>query len=302
MEYCVETHQLTHQFSGKENVLQSINLQVPNGSIYGFLGANGAGKTTTLRLLLGLLKKQQGTIHFFGKPFDQNRISILKKTGSLIENPSMYSQLSAMENLMVLQKIYRCSKNRLKEVLQQVGLSETTKKKTSQFSMGMKQRLGIAIALLNQPDLLILDEPTNGLDPNGIIEMRELIKSLNKEKGTTILLSSHLLSEIEKLVTHTGIIDKGKLLFQGTLQSLITKQELSSQLILDTSDNEKALFILYESGIDAKFIAGKIQLLPISTELIGSLVRKLVAAELDVHEISHKGNDLETVFMDLINR
>jgi ABC-2 type transport system ATP-binding protein len=275
---------------------------VPNGSIYGFLGANGAGKTTTLRLLLGLLKKQQGTIHFFGKSFDQNRISSLKRTGSLIESPSMYSQLSAMENLMLLQKIYRCSKNRLREVLQQVGLSEMAKKKTSQFSMGMKQRLGIAIALMNQPDLLILDEPTNGLDPNGIIEMRELLKSLNKEKGTTILLSSHLLSEIEKLVSHTGIIDKGKLLFQGTLQALINKQELSSQLIFDTSDNEKALHILFESGIAATPIAGKIQLLPISTQVIASIVRKLVAADIDVQEISHKNNDLETVFMDLINR
>ena len=170
--YSVETVGLTHKFPHGETALQNINLQVPVGSIYGFLGPNGAGKTTTLRLILGLLKKQQGSISFFGKSFEKNRIDILQKTGSLIESPSIYAHLTAVENLRVLQKIYKCPHGRITEVLRMVDLINTGKKKAGQFSLGMKQRLSIAIAMLNDPTLLILDEPTNGLDPNGIIEMQ----------------------------------------------------------------------------------------------------------------------------------
>lgn len=170
---------------------------VPKGSIYGFLGPNGAGKTTTLRLILGLLKRQTGSINVFNVPFDENRIEILNQTGSLIESPSLYSHLTAYENLNVLRKIYQCPESRINDVLELVGLSNTGKKKSGLFSLGMKQRLGIAIALLNNPALLILDEPTNGLDPNGILEIRELLKRINAESGITIVISSHLLSEIE---------------------------------------------------------------------------------------------------------
>jgi len=196
-----------------------MDLRVPVGSIFGFLGPNGAGKTTTLRLILGLLKKQAGEICIFGKPFASHRIAILSRVGSLIESPSIYSQLTATENLRVLQKVYRCPEDRIGQVLQLTGLGDTGKKKAGKFSLGMKQRLGIAIALLNDPVLLILDEPTNGLDPEGIVEMRELFLGLHA-RGATILLSSHLLGEMEKLITHAGIIHKGQLLFQGTLGEL----------------------------------------------------------------------------------
>jgi len=217
---CLETAELSYRFSRKAIVLDKIDLRVPEGSIYGFLGPNGAGKTTTLRLLLGLLRKQQGRILFFGRPFDGDRIATLRKVGSLIESPSIYGHLTAMENLAVWQKIYQCPWERIALVLQWVGLADTGRKKAGQFSLGMKQRLGIAIALLNDPSLLILDEPTNGLDPGGMIEIRELLQQLNREQGVTILLSSHLLSEMEKLVTHTGIIHRGRLLFQGSLDEL----------------------------------------------------------------------------------
>ncbi|HLZ88574.1 MAG TPA: ATP-binding cassette domain-containing protein [Puia sp.] len=217
--YCLETAGLCHRFSAGVSVLNKIDLRVPEGSIYGFLGPNGAGKTTTLRLVLGLLKKQQGEISVFGKPFAPHRISILKKLGSMIESPSVYAQLTAAENLRVLQKIYRCPEERIPYVLQLTGLGDTGGKKAGQFSLGMKQRLGIAIALLHDPALLILDEPTNGLDPEGIIGMRELFRTLNGQ-GVTILVSSHLLAEMEKLITHAGIIHKGQLLFQGTLEQL----------------------------------------------------------------------------------
>jgi len=218
--YILETTGLSHQFSPRQPVLDQVGLRVPKGSIYGFLGPNGAGKTTTLRLVLGLLKKQKGQIFFFGRPFETCRISTLQKVGSLIENPSVYGHLTAEENIRVFQKIYRCPPERIGVVLRESLLADTGRKKAGQFSLGMKQRLGIAIALLNDPELLILDEPTNGLDPAGIIAMRELLTSLNRGKGTTILISSHLLSEIDKLVTHAGIINKGSLVFQGTLTGL----------------------------------------------------------------------------------
>ena len=176
--YCIETINLSHKFSADEKVLNNVNLQVEEGTIYGFLGPNGAGKTTTLKLILGLLKKQQGEILVFGKPFQQNRIEILKNIGSMIESPSIYGHLTAIENLRILQKVYQCPKQRITEVLDLVDLANTGNKKTSNFSLGMKQRLAIAIALLHSPKLLILDEPTNGLDPNGILEIRELLQNL----------------------------------------------------------------------------------------------------------------------------
>ncbi|HEY6901187.1 MAG TPA: ATP-binding cassette domain-containing protein [Puia sp.] len=218
--YCLETKGLSHHYSAHQPVLNRVSLQVPAGSIYGFLGPNGAGKTTTLKLALGLLVKQQGDLFIFGQSFEAHRISILQKVGSLIETPSLYSHLSAEENLRVFQKVYRCPLNRIGLVLKETGLSDTGRKKAGQFSLGMKQRLAIAMALLNEPRLLILDEPTNGLDPGGIIAMRELLKTLNRERGITILVSSHLLSEVSKLVTHAGVIRQGSLVFQGTMAEL----------------------------------------------------------------------------------
>jgi len=218
--YSLETINLSHQYAGRQRALNSVGLRVPQGSIYGFLGPNGAGKTTTLRLVLGLLKKQEGQVSFFGKPFEENRTDVLRKVGSLIESPSVYGHLSAAENLLVYQRIYRCPRQRIDEVLAVTGLGDTGRKRAGRFSLGMKQRLAIAIALLNDPGLLILDEPTNGLDPAGIIAMRELLWALNRGNGTTILLSSHLLSEISKLATHVGVISRGRLVFQGTMAEL----------------------------------------------------------------------------------
>ena len=298
--YCVETNNLTHRFSEKETVLDQINLQVPTGSIYGFLGPNGAGKTTSLKLILGLIKKQQGNITVFGQPFEQNRQSILQKTGSLIESPSLYAHLTASENLLVLQKIYQCPKSRIAEVLQLVGLANTGSKKAGKFSLGMKQRLSIAIALLNDPRLLILDEPTNGLDPNGIIEMRELLKRLNLEQGITIIISSHLLSEIEKLVTHTGIIHKGKMMFQGTLQQLHDKQLQGSFVLLDTNDHIKTLRIIRDNNIDATIQQDRIALPILPKKQIAEINQLLVQNNIDVYELSTVKNDLESIFMDMV--
>ncbi len=299
--YCLETKDLTHRFSGNEVVLNNINLQVNSGAIYGFLGPNGAGKTTTLRLVLGLLKKQRGDIYIFGKPFEKNRVDLLRSIGSLIETPSVYGHLSAMDNLGVLQKIYQCKKTRLAEVLELVGLSEVGNKKASKFSLGMKQRLGIAIALLNNPSLLILDEPTNGLDPNGILEIRELLKTLNQQHGVTIIISSHLLSEIEKLVTHIAIINKGNLMFQGTLNELVNKQQQASNIFIETNDNALALQIIERNMVSANIENGRIVMAAISKTQLADINKQLVQNCIDVFELYAAKNNLETVFMDLIN-
>ena len=299
--YCLETKDLTYQFSREELVLNNINLQVGEGNIYGFLGPNGAGKTTTLRLMLGLLRMQRGFITVFGETFEQHRISILRRIGSLIESPSLYGHLTAVENLSLLREVYQCPRQRIQEVLDLVGLPNTGSKKASQFSLGMKQRLSIAIALLHNPSLLILDEPTNGLDPNSIIEVRELLKNLNQQRGTTILISSHLLSEIERMVTHVGIINKGRMIFQGTLETLKDKRKKFSTISLATSDNEKASIILAANHVASNLENGKIILPIISNEVIARINQQLAQDGVDVYEISINKSDLETIFMDLIN-
>ena len=299
--YYIETNNIVHKFSNGEIALNNINLKVVKGSIYGFLGPNGAGKTTTLKLILGLLKKQQGEILLFGKPLETDRITILKDVGSLIESPSVYGHLTATENLTLLRKIYQCPEARIQEVINLVGLTIAGNKKVHQFSLGMKQRLSIAIALLHNPKLLILDEPTNGLDPNGMIEIRELLLKLNKEENITILISSHLLSEIEKLVSHIGIINKGKLIFQGTLEELEKKQKETLQIILETNDISKTITILTNNDVPFEVKDNKIVVPHLKKKLISKINKDLVEENIEVYEMSLVTNNLETIFMNLIN-
>jgi lantibiotic transport system ATP-binding protein len=299
--YCIETVKLTHKFSANETALNRVNLQVIEGSIYGFLGPNGAGKTTTLKLILGLLKKQNGEISVFGKPFEENRINALRRIGSMIESPSIYGHLTATENLKILQKVYGCPPARIGEVLELVGLARTGSKRAAQFSLGMKQRLSIAIALLHSPSLLILDEPTNGLDPNGILEIRELLRDLNETHGITILISSHLLSEIEKLVTHIGIINQGVLLFQGTLSELMNKRRQNSFIVFETNDQHKTLQITQDYGLDSRIEQGCIAVPLLEKEQIAGINQKLVESGIEVYKIGKVENDLEKIFFDVIS-
>jgi lantibiotic transport system ATP-binding protein len=293
----VKTIGLTYHFNKQQKTLDNINLEVEQGSIYGFLGPNGAGKTTTLRLLLGLLKKQRGLVRLFGKEFADHRMECLKKIGSLIEQPSLYGHLTARENLEIYRIIYKTPKERINEVLHLVGLEGTGKKKTKQFSLGMKQRLSIAIALLHHPELLILDEPANGLDPGGIIETRELIKKLNKENGVTVIVSSHILAEVERMATHVGIIHKGKLLFQGTLSELQNMKNSQSFIQIDTSNNETALGLL--SGYGAQRKNGHLVLPLKEKETTAAINRKLVEQNIDVYLLQPQQNDLEQIFIDI---
>lgn len=296
-EIILKTEALSYFFSSEFKALDGINLRVQQGSIYGFLGPNGAGKTTTLRLLLGILRKQQGTIEIFGKRLGDERLNILKRIGSLIEQPSLYAHLTAKENLEVYRRVYGCSKHRIDEVLDLVGLSYTKNKKTKQFSLGMKQRLSIAVALLHQPELLILDEPTNGLDPAGIIEMRELIKTLNKEHGVTILVSSHILAEVEKMASHVGIIHKGKLLFQGSLSELQQLKNKQSFLELETANNDNALAALQSYAVERK---NGLLLLPFeNNEQAAFINRTLIEKGIDVYRLQPQQNNLEQLFIDI---
>lgn len=297
----VETQQLTHRFANTETAVNEVNLQVPEGSIYGFLGPNGAGKTTTLKLILGLLRKQSGQILLFGKPLEINRVESLKRIGSLIESPSLYGHLTASENLRIWQKIYEAPANRITEVLQVVGLTNTGKKKASQFSLGMKQRLAIAIALLHSPSLLVLDEPTNGLDPNGIIEMREMLKALSQQHGITIIVSSHLLAEVEKLVTDVGVINKGKLMFQGALAKLMEVQQASA-IQLETNKPEKTIIVLTALGLSVEQKNGFMILPHLPKEKLAEINKTLVHESIDVYRIAPIQNDLESIFMDMVNQ
>jgi ABC-type multidrug transport system ATPase subunit len=293
----IKTTGLSYHYSKSVQTLFDINLDVEKGSIYGFLGPNGSGKTTTLSLLLGLLNNQKGDIEIFGQHLHANRIEILKKTGSLIEVPSLYGHLTAKENLEVYRRVYGVSKSRIDEVLNIVGMDDTGSKTTKKFSLGMKQRLAIALALLPNPELLILDEPSNGLDPSGIIELRQLVKTLNKEHGMTIMISSHLLGEVEKMVSHVGIIYKGKMLFQGSLPELHLFQQKGAKLLIETSDNNAAIQIL--QTFSAERIGDTISVPFQDRQQVAAINRVLTQNNLDVYLLQPKENDLEQLFIDL---
>jgi ABC-2 type transport system ATP-binding protein len=300
--YLLETKKLSYKFRKHETILNNIDLEVPEHSIYGFLGPNGAGKTTTLKLIVGLLKKQEGKVRIFGRDFDKDRLNILQQIGTLIESPSLYLHLTAKENLLLYQRIYQCPVSRIGFVLELTGLSKTGNKPCSTFSLGMKQRLAISVAMLSDPKLLILDEPTNGLDPAGIIEMRELLKTINRENGITILISSHLLDEIEKIATHSGIIDHGILLFQGSMTDLMQKQNRTGYLEYQTSNNAIAKQLLEERNISVQELEETLFLPWMPKDQIAAINRLMMEQEIDLYHVHIPKSTLEHTFMNLINK
>ena len=296
MDYVVETRGLTKKF-GKETVVNQLDMKIRKGEVYGFLGPNGAGKTTTIRMLLGLLKQTSGSTYIFQKNLQHERINILKKVGSLVENPSYYPHLTAKENLETLRKILGAPKERIQEVLDIVNLTYAANKKVKSFSLGMKQRLGIASALLNNPELLILDEPTNGLDPSGIIEIRHLIKELATEHGITIIISSHLLSEIEQIATTVGIVMNGNMIFQDSIEVL---QKLANpKIILKVREPEQAWRVLLSSGIKADFENGGIYLNESSDEQVAGAIRVLVENDYSIYRVEEEKHTLEDIFLQM---
>lgn len=236
MEMMLQTQNLCKYFR-KQKAVNNVSLNIEKGQIYGLLGPNGAGKSTTLKMLTGMMKPTAGKIYFDGKLLDRKDLS---KIGALIENPPIYENLSARENLKVRQLLLGTDENRIDEVLQIVSLTNTGKKKAGQFSLGMKQRLGIAMALLGEPELLILDEPTNGLDPIGIEELRELIRSF-PEQGITVILSSHILSEVQLLADKVGIISGGILGYEGALKQGDNLEDLFMNVVRKTRKQVKSM-------------------------------------------------------------
>ena len=219
-EYVIETVNLCKK-SGEKYRVKDLNLAVPKGATYGFLGPNGAGKTTTMKLMLGLIKPDGGNVEILGKVMKPStRFMINKRTGSLIESPGFYGHLTGQENLEIIAKNKNLGARDVEEALKTVNLYERKDDKVKKYSLGMKQRLGIAMALMGKPELIILDEPTNGLDPAGINEIRKLIKSIPEKFGSTVIISSHLLSEVEQMADYVGIINKGQMIYEGPLAEL----------------------------------------------------------------------------------
>jgi ABC-type multidrug transport system ATPase subunit len=297
----VKTQNLNFSYTKTRKDIENLELEVPKGSIYGFLGPNGSGKSTTIRLILGLLKKHSGNVALFGENFDgKSRLKSLDKIGALIENPSLYEHLNAIDNLRIAAN-YRqnISSERIDEVLEIVRLSAAKKKKVKAYSLGMKQRLGLAISLLSNPELIILDEPTNGLDPKGIIEMRELIIALNEKYGTTVFISSHLLSEIEKTCTHVGIIRNGKMLFQDTVKAL--KESKGKKLMIDLEVDRfiDAMIVLDSLGKENSSLTKDfIQIEVDDKNEITAVIDVLRAKKIAVYQVSIK-NNLEELFLSL---
>ena len=296
----IETHDLCKQYGSALRVAH-LELDVPEGSVYGFLGPNGAGKSTTLKMILGLVRPTAGSIRVLGKSMDSvNRLSVLRQVGSLIESPSYYGHLTAEENLRIVQTLRGVPERNIREVLQIVRLDGQRGKKAAHYSLGMKQRLGLAAALLGYPKLLILDEPTNGLDPAGIQEMRELIRDLPGRFGMTVVVSSHLLSEIDQMADHVAIIREGELVFQDTLEGLHGRSR--HHLALRTTNNAVARSLLAEKSVPCQEEEDYLILPILSDELTAQLTRFLAANRLGVMRLEERQKSLEDIFLELTGK
>lgn len=293
----IETNGLTRRF-GKHLAVDELNLNVPEAGIYGFLGPNGAGKTTTIRMLLGLIKPNAGDVRLFGEPLVSNRLSLMRRVGALVETPSLYPHLTGRENLEVTRRLLGVSRGLIDRSLDIVRLTKDAHRRVREYSLGMRQRLGLALALLNNPKLLVLDEPANGLDPAGIHEMRELIRNLATESGITVFLSSHLLSEVEQIASHIGIIHHGRLLFEGTLLELQAQRR--EHLSLGVKQPDKAILALGRAGWTAeKRDDGLLTVATTASESVAAINALLVREQIDVYHLAVAQASLEDIFLSL---
>jgi ABC-2 type transport system ATP-binding protein len=295
MTNIIETQRLTKRF-GSLTAVNSVNLIVPEASIYGFLGPNGAGKTTTIRMLLGLIKPDGGSVYLFSKQIRKARLEILGRLGALVEQPAFYPHLTGRENLEIIRRVRGLQKSSILEALSIVKLEGAADRLTKYYSTGMKQRLGLAIALMGQPELLILDEPTNGLDPAGIHEMRDLIVSLPEEFGITVFLSSHLLSEVEQVATQIGIIQKGRLIFQGNPESL--QAQLNESVVLSVDQPEIAKKVLKNAGWTVHRNGSQKLYVEANGQSDAAMINmQLMDASVSVYQVSLERPSLEDIFL-----
>ena len=297
MQTVIETKALCKQY-GPHTAVDHVELHVPQGCVYGFIGPNGAGKSTTMKMLLGLIHPTAGRVRLLGQELtEKSRLPLLRQTGSLIESPAGYLHLTAQENLEIVADLKGVPYKDIGRVLDIVHLTQDRNRRVGQYSLGMKQRLGIAMALLGSPKLLILDEPTNGLDPAGIQEMRALIRNMPAATGATVLISSHLLGEMEQMVEQVGIIDHGHILFEGPLTEL--HRHSRGNVTLRLLDPAKAAPILRANGLTAHSDSCVVTLPPLQDALLADLVQKLAACGAGVVELTPRTKTLEEIFLSL---
>ncbi|MBW1600047.1 ABC transporter ATP-binding protein [Streptomyces sp. JJ38] len=300
----VEAHGLTKRFRGGQLAVDGLDLAVPRGSVFGFLGPNGSGKTTTIRMLLGLIAPTDGSAALLGRPMPDDARRVLPKVGALIEGPALYGFLTGRDNLARFDAADptadpRTRRARIDAALDRVGLRAAARKSARAYSLGMKQRLGLAAALLRPRDLLVLDEPTNGLDPQGMREMRSLIRGLAQD-GTTVFLSSHLLDEIEQVCTHTAVMSRGRLLTQGSVAELAAG--VHGRLVVTTPDAGEAARVLKEHGVTGLSIEGERLTAdppPEPDAELADLNAALVHADVRVRSFGVEKGSLEDAFVAL---
>lgn len=299
MAIILETKNISKEFSGHKAV-DKINLQIKQGDIYGLIGRNGAGKTTLMRMICGLAHPSSGSYKIFGREGKNDALAI-KRVSCLIENTGIYPNLTAKDHLLLKSLALGISNHKeINEILKMVGLKNTARKKVKQFSLGMKQRLGIALALIGKPDLIVLDEPINGLDPQGIVEVRELIEQLNREKGITFMISSHILAELAKFSTRFGIIDNGQLIADFTREEL--EKQNRNRIEIGTSQVEKAVTILDELSItEYKVVRDNKVYIFEGMDRSGEIVTALVKADIPIETFNVHQASLEDSYLALTN-
>ncbi len=296
-ELIVKTENLTKRF-GEVTAVKDLNIEIRKGEVFGFLGPNGSGKTTTISVLLGLIRPSKGRIELFGNGSRKDLPTLLKRVGVVLENPPFYPNYSGRDNLKLLAGLTtKVSPERINEVLEFVGLKDRAKSKMKTYSLGMRQRLAIALALVNNPEFLILDEPTNGMDPAGIVEIRDLIRSLNK-KGKTIFLASHLLHEVEQVCTKVAIIKKGEVLAQGSIDSLMKKGQ---EIRLKTTDNRKAADAIQNKidKLESIEMAGDELIVKVPMDKMAEVFSLLAEKGISILAIASRKESLEDVFIEL---
>ncbi len=296
-DYTLTTHNLTRRF-GKLIAVEALTLTVPQGAVYGFLGPNGAGKTTTIRLALGLIRPTGGDVALFGQPLRRDRRALLRRVGALVEGPSLYPHLTGRENLEVTRRLIDATPAQRDRALHLVQLADAADRAVKTYSMGMKQRLALALALLGEPELLILDEPTNGLDPAGIREIRELICTLPQEYGITVFLSSHLLTEIEQVATHIGIIRQGRLIFEGALDALHAQSE--QHLVVEVDKPQWAKDVLHTQGWNVRGNGNhRITLAVNGAADVARINMQLVQSGVSIYHLHLQQPTLEDIFLSV---
>lgn len=287
---------------GKKTIVSNISLELYEGEIFGFLGPNGAGKSTTIKMIVGLSKITEGNIYVGGRSVRQDFKDAMRNVGCIVENPDMYKYMSGLDNLRIFAKMYdNVTEERIREVVHIVDLTDAIHNKVKTYSLGMKQRLGIAQALLHSPKLLVLDEPTNGLDPAGIKEMRELLRGLAAQTGLTVFVSSHILSEMQQMCDRVGIINHGSIVTVKTVDELVgmSQQKTSAPLLLDTTDNQKAASLLAANGYKAELAPDGVHVLA-AREQVPPLVAALTNAGVGLYAMDRSdARSLEDIFMKL---